>query len=88
MGRGGECGDERKAFGVDAAQRYREVRLELDDRDFAGHNEIEIATSGVTIDLMGFDVGGPPGSLDGISATALITAGWRAPWATTRAILP
>ncbi len=35
----------------------------------AGRHGIEIAASGVTLDLMGFDLGGVPASLDGVSAT-------------------
>lgn len=35
-----------------------------------GKHGIEIATSGVTIDLMGYEVVGAAGSLDGVSATA------------------
>jgi len=35
----------------------------------AGRHGIEIAASGVTIDLMGFDLSGVPTSLDGVSAT-------------------
>jgi len=35
----------------------------------AGRHGIEIAASGVTLDLMGFDLSGLPASLDGVSAT-------------------
>jgi len=35
----------------------------------AGRHGIEIAASGVTLDLMGFDLSGVPASLDGVSAT-------------------
>jgi len=35
----------------------------------AGRHGVEIAASGVTLDLMGFDLSGLPASLDGVSAT-------------------
>ncbi|GMV25688.1 MAG: hypothetical protein AMXMBFR58_17190 [Phycisphaerae bacterium] len=36
----------------------------------AGKHGIEITASGVTLDLMGYEIIGSPGSLDGVSATA------------------
>ena len=41
----------------------------------AGKHGIEIASAGVSIDLMGFDVLGAPGSLDGVTVTAAAPRG-------------
>lgn len=41
----------------------------------AGKHGIEIVASGVTLDLMGFELLGVPGSLDGVSATVGVTHG-------------